>query len=99
MSKLIKPRYLVFPITEDMIKSGLKGNYLIVYAFIVYKANNSLDGSYRGGLNEICRLLKLTQSTVISIVKQLVSGGYIKKEYFIDENKNKKCSLTPIYDE
>ena len=86
-------RRLAFIITEDMIDAGLKGNELIVFAFIDYKCGKKLDGVYNGGITEICMIFDLSQPTVISIVKRLVEKGVVEKTYYVDNNNIKRVSL------
>lgn len=97
MSTLVRPKYLTFVITEDMIKAGLKGNDLVVYAFIEYKSNNSISGLYDGGIHEMSRLLQLTEMTLFSVIKRLMSKGIIEKGYYQDGNKCRRCTLKPTY--
>ena len=90
---LTTQNYLAFVVTEDMIKAGLKGNELIVYAYIEYKSYNVYN-AYLGGINQMCRDLRISEPTGINIVKKLVKGGFIKKRFYTDDNNIKYCSLS-----
>lgn len=93
--KVVKD-YLAFTITEDMINEGLKGNELVVFAFIDYKCSHSKDGCYDGGISNICRIFDLSEPTVIRIIKNLVEYRLIEKTYFLDQFNQKRCSLRVI---
>jgi DNA-binding MarR family transcriptional regulator len=78
-----------------MLDAGLKGNALVVYAYIYHKAYTT-TGVYNSGLSEIVRTLKLSEVTVINVVKELEKRGFIEKEYYIGKNCVKRLSLKPL---
>lgn len=88
-------RQLAFCITKEMIDAGLKGNELIVYAYLDFKAYNML-GSYDGGMYALCEDLKITMPTAIRVVNSLIERGFIEKTYFVDKNKVRRCSIRPL---
>lgn len=90
---VIKP--LAFCITQKMIDAGLKGNKLVVYAYLEYKAYN-MNGWYKDGIKAICNTLHLTEPTVIKSINDLIKEGFIEKQYFLDNNNIKRCSLRPL---
>lgn len=90
---IIRP--LVFGISKEMIDAGLKGNELIVYAYLCFKAYN-ISGSYNGGMSALCEDLKITMPTAIRVVNSLVERGFVEKTYFVNKNKVKRCSLKPL---
>ena len=81
-----------------MIETGLKGNELIVWGYLAKKAYNVM-GAYTGGLKNVAKDLHLSEPTVINIVNKLVERGIFQKNYFIDENNVRRCSLCPIYND
>lgn len=92
MSVLNRIRPEVFHITMDMINAGLKGNTLVVYAYLSYRCYNT-SHCYEDGIENLARKLKLTLPTMYSIIKHLCDEGFIRKEYFYDENNLKRCRL------
>lgn len=90
---IIRP--LVFCISKEMIDAGLKGNELVVYAYLDFKAYN-MTGSYDGGMRALCDDLKITMPTAIRVVNSLVERGFVEKTYFVDKNKVRRCSLKPL---
>lgn len=90
---IIRP--LAFCITKEMIDAGLKGNELIVYAYLDFKAYN-MTGSYDGGMSALCEDLKITMPTAIRVVNSLAQRGFVEKTYFVDKNKVRRCSLKPL---
>lgn len=86
-----------FVINMNMINAGLKGNELIIFAYIDFVCNHSINESYDEGIAALTRKLKLTQPTVINTIKKLVGYGLIKKSYYLDENRNKRCILKTCY--
>ena len=88
-------RTKAFCITFEMIDAGLKGNELIIYAYLDWKCYN-VQGWYKEGIIQICRDLKLSEPTVINIIKKLISYDVLEKDYYFDENKIRKCMLRTI---
>lgn len=88
-----KIQYEVFPITMDMINAGLKGNFLVVYAYLSNRCIYSGKGCYDEGMDNLAKKLKLTPPTIYNVIKYLCDNDYIKKEYFYDEYKIKRCRL------
>lgn len=88
---------LAFAITEDMLAEGLKGNELVVFAYIYYKCGRSIEGCYNEGISGICKIFGLSEPTVIRIVKNLVEYKFIEKTYFTDKNNQKRCSLRVLF--
>lgn len=88
---------LAFTITEDMLAEGLKGNELVIFAYIYYKCSYSIEGCYDEGLSKICKIFGLSEPTVIRIVKNLVEYRFIEKTYFTDKNNQKRCSLRVLF--
>lgn len=86
-------QYEVFPVSMDMINAGLKGNYLVVYAYLSNRCNYSIKECYEDGIENLAKKLKITQPTINTIIKYLCDNGYLKKEYFRDENNQKRCRL------
>lgn len=89
-------RPLAFSITEEMINTGLKGNELILFSFLDYKCNHSMNGCYTGGLVEIELIFKLSQPTIIRIINLLVKYGLIEKTYYLDGNNCKRLSIKMV---
>lgn len=87
---------LAFTITQEMINEGLKGNELVVFAFIEHKCDYSKDGCYDEGISSICKIFGLSQHTVVKIIKNLVEYRLIEKTYFLDRFNQRRCSLKVI---
>lgn len=92
----VEKDYLAFTITEDMLIEGLKGNELVVFAFIEHQCSHSKDGCYDEGISNICRIFDLSQPTVVKIIKNLVEYRLIEKTYFLDQFNQRRCSLRVI---
>lgn len=56
----------------------LKGNELICYA-IIYGFSQDGESEFKGSLNYLCKILKCSKQTVITILKSLVENGLIEK--------------------
>lgn len=88
-----KIQYEVFPITMDMINAGLKGNFLVVYAYLSNRCIYSGKGCYDEGMDNLAKKLKLTPPTIYNVIRYLCKAGYLKKKYYYDENNIKRCRL------
>lgn len=87
-----------FLVTYEMIEAGLTGNNLLVYAFLYHRTWE--EGKYKKGVNALAKKLHLSVPTAIKIVHQLCMTGWIEKDYYLDENKCKRCVLwVPDYEE
>ena len=92
---MIIKRAKAFPVTQEMIDAGLKGNELIVYAYLEYLCYN-VQGWYMDGLAQLARDLKLSEPTVIHIIQKFVENGIVEKDYYLDENKIRRCKLRTV---
>ena len=83
-----------FEITKGMIDSGLKGNELIIFAFLNHQTD--MNGVYAKGINELSRVLGVTEPTAHSVVKRLVEYGIVKKDIVRTKDNNTVSYLTVI---
>jgi len=70
----------------------LKGNELIVYA-LIYGFCQDDTSSFYGSLSYIKERTGIsTDQTVLNVLNGLMNKNLLKKSYFVDENKEKRCS-------
>ena len=82
--------FIIYP---QMIDAFLKGNELVIFAYLYNKCQDSEDKTYKEGIAAICRHFKLTQRTVISVVNKLIKRGLLEKDYYINGYNNRIVKL------